>query len=143
MPRDRGCIFCQIVAGEAEASIVYQDHHVTAFMDLYPASPGHVLVVPNDHAVLITEVDPTILGRLFEIGVEVDRALRKTDFRCDGVSIYLADGPAAGQVVFHTHLHVIPRFSGDACGLRLHASPANAVTRPNLDQQAMSIRHHL
>ncbi len=143
MPRDRGCIFCQIIAGETVASIVYQDRAVTAFMDLYPASPGHVLVVPNDHAALITEVEPAILGCLFEVGVNIDRALRKTNFRCEGVSIYLADGAAAGQAVFHTHLHVIPRFPGDSCGLRLHASPADSVTRPILDQHAESIRRHL
>ena len=143
MPRDRGCIFCQIVAGEAEASIVHQDRSVTAFMDLYPASPGHVLVVPNDHAARITEVEPEILGRLFELGVNIDRALRKTNLRCEGVSIYLADGAAAGQAVLHAHLHVIPRYPGDSCGLRLHASPAKSIRRPMLDQHAESIRRHL
>lgn len=143
MPRDRGCIFCQIIAGEAEASIVHQDDQVTAFMDLYPASPGHVLVVPNDHAVLITEVEPAILGRLFEVGVDIDRALRGTDLRCDAVSIYLADGAAAGQAVFHAHLHVIPRFPGDTCGLHLHAAPTGSVTRPILDLHAESIRRRL
>jgi diadenosine tetraphosphate (Ap4A) HIT family hydrolase len=141
--RDEDCVFCQIVAGEAEASLVYQDEQVTAFMDLYPATPGHVLVIPNHHSALIAGLAPISIARMFEMGAYLDRALRKADFKCEAVSLYLADGAAAGQVVLHTHLHVIPRFAGDSCGLRLHASPAGVPPRAVLQTHADSIRQKL
>jgi histidine triad (HIT) family protein len=143
MRHDQDCIFCQIVAGEAEASLVFQDDLVTAFMDLYPVTPGHVLVVPNHHATLITELESSAVQRMFEVGVDIDRALRKVEFRCEAVSLYLADGAAAGQAVFHTHLHVIPRFRGDSCGLRLHAGPVYTIKRGLLDEHAETIRSAL
>ena len=143
MPSTRDCVFCQIVAGEADANIVYQDDLVTAFMDLYPVTPGHVLVVPNHHSAPITEVDPVTVGRMFEIGTNIDRAVRKAGFRCEAVSLYLADGAAAGQVILHTHLHVVPRFAGDACGLRLHAGPVETPPRNDMQEQADSIRRLL
>jgi histidine triad (HIT) family protein len=134
------CIFCKIVAGEAEASIVYQDEQVTAFMDLYPVTEGHVLVIPNKHAMLITETPPEVVGKMFKVGANLDQALRNTGFRCEAISLYLADGPAAGQAVFHTHLHVVPRYRGDSCGLHLHAGPVRMAARDQLDQHAKSIR---
>jgi diadenosine tetraphosphate (Ap4A) HIT family hydrolase len=141
--RDQACIFCQIVAGEVDASLVYQDDLISAFMDHYPVTPGHVLVVPNRHAVRITEVDPTTVGRMFEAGAHIDQAIRKSGFRCEAVSLYLADGAAAGQVVSHTHLHVVPRFRGDSCGLRLHAGPVETVARTALDKHAATIKNSL
>jgi diadenosine tetraphosphate (Ap4A) HIT family hydrolase len=138
--KEATCIFCQITAGEAEATVVYQDEQVTAFMDLYPVTEGHVLVIPNTHAVLITEVPPEVVGKIFKVGADLDRALREADFRCEAVSLYLADGPAAGQAVFHTHLHVIPRYRGDTCGLHLHAGPVSVAQREQLDQHASTLR---
>ena len=140
---DHMCIFCQILVGESEASIVYRDDHVTAFMDLYPVTPGHTLVIPNQHAALIGELDTRTVGRMFEIGARVDHALRMSEFRCEAVSLYLADGAAAGQVVFHSHLHVVPRYRGDPCGLHLHAGPVEMASRGVLDQHASAIRASL
>jgi histidine triad (HIT) family protein len=140
MQSENECVFCQIVAGEAEASLVYQDDLVTAFMDRYPVAQGHVLVIPNHHNELITGVQPGTIGRMFETGARVDQALRKAGFRCEAVSLYLADGAAAGQVVRHTHLHVVPRFAGDSCGLRLHLGPAPSLPRTVLHEHADSIR---
>jgi histidine triad (HIT) family protein len=141
--QEASCIFCQITAGKAEASIVYQDEQVTAFMDLYPVTQGHILVIPNTHAVLITEVPPEVVGKMFIVGANLDQALREAGFHCEAVSLYLADGPAAGQAVFHTHLHVIPRYRGDTCGLRLHAGPVSLAQRKKLDQHAKSLRERL
>ena len=143
MAFDRTCIFCKIIAGEIEASIVYQDERVTAFMDLYPATAGHVLVVPNHHAQSITDVDPDSLGQMFVVGADLDSAIRHSGLRCDAVSFYLADGEAAGQVVQHAHLHVIPRYPGDTCGLRLHAGPVELAQRAELEAHADSIRKSL
>ena len=140
---DQACTFCQITTGEAEASVVYQDDLVTAFMDLFPVTPGHTLVIPNYHASMITEIDPNTVGHMFAVGVKIDWALRDSDFRCEAVSLYLADGAAAGQVVLHSHLHIVPRFHGDLCGLHLHARPAEMATRKKLEEHAEAIRRSL
>jgi histidine triad (HIT) family protein len=140
---DQACTFCQIAANEAEASVVYQDDLVTAFMDLFPVTPGHTLVIPNQHATMITEIDPNTVGHMFEIGVRIDQALRDSDLRCEAVSLYLADGAAAGQAVLHSHLHVVPRFQADSCGLHLHAGPAERANRKMLEEHAEAIRRSL
>jgi histidine triad (HIT) family protein len=137
---EKTCVFCQIVAGEGEASIVYRDDLVTAFMDLFPVGPGHTLVIPNQHAALIHAVKPETVGRIFQVGARINRAIRESDLRCEAVSLYLADGAAAGQVVHHSHLHVVPRFPGDSCGLRLHSGPIEMALRKNLDEHAKQIR---
>ncbi len=123
--------------------MVYQDELVTAFLDLFPVTPGHTLVIPTQHASLIPEVEPRTVERMFSVGVRIDRALRQGDFKCEAVSLYLADGAAAGQAVHHVHLHVIPRFQGDTCGLRLHTGPTMRASRQLLDEQAGRIRTSL
>lgn len=113
------CIFCQILAGQLPASRVYQDERVTAFLDIRPINPGHVLVVPNRHAASLAELDPESGARMFQVAQHVAVALYASDLPCEGVNFFLADGESAGQDVFHTHLHVIPRRAGDGFGLRL------------------------
>ncbi|MFD6948608.1 HIT family hydrolase [Nocardiopsis sp. TSRI0078] len=115
------CVFCLIRDGRAQGSVVYADDLVLAFMDLYPVTPGHVLVVPREHLVGLGEVDDALGGRLWGVARRVGEALRAaargTDsgsVRCEGVNLFLADGEAAGQEVFHVHLHVFPRFAGDS-----------------------------
>jgi diadenosine tetraphosphate (Ap4A) HIT family hydrolase len=137
---DPTCIFCQIISGESEASVVYQDELVTAFMDLYPVTPGHTLIIPNQHEELITGVKQEAIQQIFAVGVQIDQALRLSDLRCEAVSFYLADGVAAGQVVPHAHLHVIPRYSGDSSGIRLHSGRVQRASRESLDDQARLIQ---
>lgn len=130
-------IFADIIADRAPASKVYEDDDVLAFMDIRPATPGHVLVVPKVAAPNLAELDPTIGGKLFQVGQRVAAALRASEVGCDGVNFFLADGVAAGQEVFHVHLHVIPRTSGDGFGLRFRAT---SPQRADLDYLAGSIR---
>ena len=120
MEGDRDCVFCAIVHGESQAHIIHRDELVTAFLDIHPVNAGHTLVVPNSHAASLRELPDDACGRMFVIGRRLDAAMSNSSLKCDAVSLYLADGRAAGQAVFHTHLHVIPRFRGDASGLRLH-----------------------
>ncbi len=137
MQRDPECIFCDIVQGEAAAHVIHQDDLVTAFLDINPVNAGHVLVIPNDHAASVQDVPDEACGRMFVIGRDLDKALRNTDFHCEAVNLYLADGRAAGQAVFHAHLHVIPRYPGDSSGLRLHAE---APMNPSDDELSESAR---
>lgn len=124
------CIFCSIVARRAPASIVYEDERVMAFMDIAPVNPGHLLVVPKQHATHLAHMDEETAGHLMRIGHRLAAAVRASGVRCEGVNLFLADGEAAGQEVFHVHLHVIPRFRGDRFQLRFNASQA---TRTDLD----------
>ncbi|MEO6350231.1 MAG: HIT family protein [Candidatus Limnocylindrales bacterium] len=136
------CIFCKIVAGDSPASVVHDDDQVMAFMDLFPVTPGHTLVVPKAHSVGIRDLDDQTGARMLAVARRVAQALTTSPLRCDGVNLFLADGEAAGQDVFHSHLHVIPRFEGDGFvvhGQRLEVEP----TRAHLDEHAELIRGQL
>ena len=112
------CIFCQILNNNAAASIVYQDDDCTAFMDIEPINPGHLLVIPNKHAACLAQMPAALAGRLMAIGHRLAAALRASGLRCEGINLFLADGEVAGQEVFHVHLHVVPRYPGDGFGLQ-------------------------
>lgn len=134
------CLFCAIAARESEASVVFQDEAVVAFMDRYPVTPGHVLVVPRRHAVGLEDLDGATSARVWAVGHELARALRRSRMRCEGINVLLCDGEVAFQTVFHFHLHVIPRYAGDGWSI-------NPTTRERdrslLDSDAKSIRDAL
>lgn len=106
-------MFCDIIAGRGEASVAYEDEHVVAFMDIQPVTDGHVLVVPRRHAGSLEDLDEDLGARVFRAGHRLARALRRSGLPCEGVNMFLADGAAAFQEVFHVHLHVVPRTAGD------------------------------
>jgi len=134
------CVFCAIVAGEAPASTVYRDDMVIAFMDIRPANPGHVLVVPLEHADSILDIrDEAILARMFSVGRQVAAALTDSGVRVEGFNLFLANGTVAGQTVFHTHLHVLPRFGGDGLGFS-RAANARMPLQSDLSELAQRIR---
>lgn len=133
------CIFCRIVAGELPASVVYEDEHAMAFLDIQPITPGHVLVIPKNHADSIIEVSPEDAGHIMRVSQIVDRALRESELRCEGVNLFLADGKAAGQDVDHVHMHVFPRFPGDGFELR-DPGLGKQPTREQLHADADKIR---
>ncbi|NOR89496.1 MAG: HIT domain-containing protein [Anaerolineales bacterium] len=136
-------MFCEIVSGQSEASIVFRDEQVTVFLDIHPVNPGHLLVVPNQHASGIDEVPDAVCARMFIVGRRMARALRRSGLRCEGVNLLLADGAAAGQDVFHSHLHVIPRFQGNPGSVRMQADFSTVASRQELDAQAEAIRSSL
>lgn len=133
-------IFAEIIAGSAESSRVYEDDTVIAFMDIRPFTRGHVLVVPKVQARALADLPPETGGHLFVVGQKIAAALRASDPRCTGVNFFLADGVTAGQEIFHVHLHVIPRTTGDGFGLR--AQPTSP-RRDELDSAAKNIAQQL
>lgn len=134
------CIFCRIIDGRLPASKVYEDELVVAFMDLYPINPGHLLVVPKRHAAQLHELDEDTGAHLFRIAMRLERALRRTDVRCQGTNLLQNNGSVAMQEVFHVHVHVIPRYSGDSLRFSFrHLKPS----RPELDDMAAHIREQL
>jgi len=110
-------------------------------MDIKPVNAGHVLVVPVSHAPYLADLPEDAGAHLFRLARRIAAAMRASGLRCEGINLFLADGEAAMQEVFHTHLHVIPRFRGDGFGLRFGP---DYVIRPrsDLETTAEAIRRH-
>ena len=109
---DPDCLFCRIVSGEIPGAKVYENEHVFAFLDISPFAEGHVLVVPRNHSANILELSEAdgaeVLAAIRRIGAALMKALG-----AEGFHVMQNNFPAAGQTVFHTHFHVIPRKAGD------------------------------
>lgn len=110
------CIFCKIIRGELPSSKVYEDEQVVAFLDIHPVRPGHTLVVPKTHCQDFLDCDGEVGAQLMKAAQKVARAV-VFGTQADGFNLGVNNGGAAGQVIFHLHLHVIPRHLDD--GLRL------------------------
>jgi histidine triad (HIT) family protein len=106
------CIFCGIAAGTMPAERVYEDERTIAFLDIFPAADGHVLVIPRAHADDIHSLAPADLSAVAQTAQAMAGRVSGA-LGADGISIVQANGAAAGQTVFHYHVHVIPRFDGD------------------------------
>jgi diadenosine tetraphosphate (Ap4A) HIT family hydrolase len=132
------CVFCAIVADEAPRSVVLEDDLTLAFMDIMPMTLGHLLVVPKEHATYLSDLPEGTAEAMIRSATRCAAALRASSLLTEGINLFLADGAAAGQEVFHTHLHVLPRFRGDGFGLRIRYGPPPA--RRTLDAQAAGIR---
>jgi histidine triad (HIT) family protein len=115
------CIFCKIVAGELPATIVDEDERTIAFMDINPATRGHALVIPREHAADLLSIDPQELAAVSAAAQRL-AARAKERLGADGINLINSCGAAAWQTVFHFHLHVIPRYESDP--LRLPWTPA-------------------
>jgi histidine triad (HIT) family protein len=106
------CLFCGIVAGDVPAQVVDSDEHTVAFMDINPATRGHVLVVPRNHAADLMEIDDDDLERTMLAARRLARKIEAA-LDSDGFNLLNSCGPAAWQTVFHFHVHVIPRYDDD------------------------------
>ena len=137
------CVICKLVADELEVSVVHQDDLCLAFMDIQPINPGHTLVVPRRHAPYLADLDEEEGAQIFRVAQRVATALRKCGVKCEGVNFFLADGEAAGQEVFHSHLHVFPRYAGDEFGLNLPSDYQGKPTRKELNEIAQSLKLNL
>lgn len=114
MQADTGqCVFCRIVKLEASAARVYEDDEVLVFMDKAPFNIGHALVIPKKHYAFLTEMSDEETARLFTVTNRVVKAVFRA-VKADGVNIAQSNGRAASQDIFHVHVHVVPRFEGDA-----------------------------
>jgi histidine triad (HIT) family protein len=101
------CIFCKIVAGQAPAQMLYQDEQVSAFQDIHPVAPVHILIVPNRHIASVSEAsisDEPALGRLFTIAGQL---AKQAGLDRSGYRLIVNTGPDSGQVVYHLHVHLI------------------------------------
>ncbi|MGH3145058.1 MAG: HIT family protein [Rubrobacter sp.] len=138
-----GCAFCEILAGNRPASVVFRDERCAAFMDIRPINPGHVLVVPNNHAASLADLPEDAGAHMFRTAQKVAAALYGSGLECEGVNLFMADGEAAGQEVFHVHLHVFPRYAGDGFALAFGPGYSNRPDREELEDAARHIREAL
>jgi histidine triad (HIT) family protein len=137
------CIFCQIIQKQASASIVYEDERVVAFLSNRPVNEGHTLVVPKKHYENIYEIPEDEGSYLFKIAKRIALAVRDA-VSADGIRLVQNNGWAAGQVVSHLHVHVIPMMSTEGF---IHGKAYHDHTNPRgseeLEKDAERIRQHL
>ena len=134
------CVFCRILSGELETSVVAEDEHAVALMDKGQINPGHVLVIPRRHAAQLGDLTEDEAVNVFRLVHRVALALPKSGLRCEGYRLSQVNGAAAGQEVFHVHFHLVPRFRGVAgrlCVLVDEERPR--YSRKELDQFAAAI----
>lgn len=112
MPADPDCIFCRILAGELPATVVAEDERTIAFMDINPATRGHALVIPREHAKDLGEIGAEDLAACALMAQRVAAKARE-NLGAAGVNLLNAYGAVAWQTVFHFHIHVIPRYEDD------------------------------
>jgi histidine triad (HIT) family protein len=143
MSETAACIFCRIIEGKEKASFVAQGADAVAFLDLHPINEGHTLVVPRKHAASIGDVDEISAVGMWSLARRVAAAVRSSGLRCEAVNLFLADGAAAGQEVFHSHLHVIPRWQGDGFGIQFPPQYGAASDRKTLDDIAARLRKRI
>jgi histidine triad (HIT) family protein len=122
--RDPDCIFCKIAAGELPGQIVDENERTVAFMDINPATRGHLLVIPRDHAANLLEIPPEDLGAVI---ATAQRMAQRVSERLEpaGINLINSCGSAAWQTVFHFHVHVIPRYEDDPLKLPWVPAPAD------------------
>ena len=125
MSPDSDCLFCRIAAGELPANRVHEDDRTVAFMDINPATRGHALVIPRAHATDVRDVSPEDLAACASTAQLVARRAFER-LGAEGVNLFNSSGAAAWQTVFHFHVHVIPRYSGDPMRLPWVPSPGDA-----------------
>jgi diadenosine tetraphosphate (Ap4A) HIT family hydrolase len=134
----QACVFCRVLSGELESSVVAEDDLAVALMDARPITAGHVLVVPRRHAVELGDLAEDEAVNVFRLVHRVASALRRSGIRCEGYHLSQANGAAAGQEVFHAHFHLVPRYPGDP--VRFSVDPDRPeYGRGELDQFAESI----
>jgi histidine triad (HIT) family protein len=129
MAYDQNNIFAKILRGEMPAYKVYEDDRALAFLDIMPRAPGHSLVLPKSPARNILDADPEDLAHVAKVAQKIARAALKA-FDADGITVQQFNEPAGGQVVFHLHVHVIPRRDGVAM-----KPPASEKEKPEVLQQ--------
>lgn len=132
------CVFCEIVNGTSPVSWVYQDDTIVAFLDVQPITQGHMLVVPREHATLMTETSEKSVARSFKAARKLAAVARRT-LGATGVNVFVMDGEDGFQDVPHFHVHVIPRYPKDGFGLTFPPTYETPPSRAQLDAIAAAL----
>ncbi len=116
MTEENKCIFCGIADGSIQSAKIYEDDSVICVLDIFPASEGHVLVIPKKHISVSAQLDESLAAHLFNVGNKMSAVLFDS-LKAEGTNLLIANGAAAGQKVDHLVLHVIPRYNGDGINI--------------------------
>jgi histidine triad (HIT) family protein len=114
------CIFCQILNAQAPCYAVHETRYTKTFLDIFPAAPGHCLIVTKDHYRDIFEATPEAISMVGHVSTLIAHTV-KDELQCEGVGVFQLNGAAAGQTVFHYHMHVIPRNTGEEISIHSRA----------------------
>lgn len=106
------CLFCKLIKGEIPSFKVYEDEYSLAFLDIHPKNQGQVLVIPKEHSENIYELSDETMARLSLVVKKIAIAV-KNEMNADGINVIMNNEETAGQIIFHTHIHVVPRFKND------------------------------
>lgn len=142
------CVFCQILEGRAEGSVVYRDERAIVLLDLFPVREAHCLVIPVQHQPLLQDLEPDLCAHLFELARRTIRAHKRADLDVLAHNVIVNDGREANQHVPHVHVHVIPRRGGDTLataltwGTRMMNIFGLAKRRRRLDRLAGLLAEH-
>ena len=136
------CIFCQILSEQASCYAVHETRYTKTFLDIFPVAPGHCLIVTKDHYQDIFEATPDAISMVGHVSTLIAHTV-KDELQAEGVGVYQLNGAAAGQTVFHYHMHVIPRNTGEEISIhsRLPGDPAELeAMAARLSARAYSMR---
>ncbi|MGY5854347.1 MAG: HIT family protein [Candidatus Thorarchaeota archaeon] len=140
MNSSEDCIFCKIVSGEIPASVIFEDDVSMAFMDIFPVTKGHCLLIPTKHYENLFDVDLDVASHLARKLAELTQSVNRA-FNPEGVLNVVANGPGAGQEVPHLHFHVIPRSSGASFGFKFPDNYRDSMApRDELESNANLIK---
>ena len=129
------CIFCKIISGDIASATILENDEFKVILDRFPATKGHVLVLPKEHYANIFEIDPDLGGRLFTLAIRIAGIVKKATGVTD-MNILQNNGPLAGQTVDHFHLHIIPRYEGDSVSVKW---PQMDLTDEQIEEIRLSI----
>ena len=132
------CTFCDVIQGAAEVSVCYEDAVTLAFMDIQPVNPGHVLVAPKAHHESLLDLPAALAAELFAVATKLAPIVRAAA-RAEGLNLVVSSGAAAGQDVYHYHIHLIPRMKGDGFEIALPFPGSPIPDRTTLDAMAARI----
>jgi histidine triad (HIT) family protein len=139
---EKTCKFCKIARKELSSSRIYEDEDVMAFLDIRPLNEGHTLVIPKKHYETIYNAPDEEIGHLFKIVKKVACAVKKS-VGAEGITISQHNERAAGQDIFHVHVHVLPRYEGQKLPRREEALTLPEASREKLDEVARKIKLHI
>ena len=125
------CIFCQIIAGKIKSRKVYEDDKCVALLDINPASPGHILLLPKEHYSIMPQIPEQDIGHLFLVSKALSAAMLK-GLKAGGTNIFVANGAAAGQRAQHFMIHIIPRKEND--GISCFTMPQRQIAESDLEE---------
>ncbi len=137
--REETCIFCKIANGDIPAATIYEDEQFRVILDLGPASKGHALILPKNHFADLLALDEETSAKVLALAAKIGAAMKKS-LGCAGFNLVQNNGEAAGQTVFHFHMHVIPRYEG---GPKMVSWEPGAPSGEELAELAESIKKEL